>query len=201
MKRKHEEEPSEKDWFTLLKETKLDTVDDIVEKELLRHSVIVLHGEITEDLCNRVSKRLMFLHFRGKKDVLIILNSVGGEIFHGLLIFNTMEDLKKKGMKITVEARGLCASMGVSLLMGGTRRVASRYTRFLLHEVTSLSYGKVSELKEGVEKLEKLNEMLDEVISQRSKLTLAVLSKKTKKREWWLSSEEALKHGIIDAIV
>jgi ATP-dependent Clp protease protease subunit len=85
--------------------------------------------------------------------------------------------------------------------MGGTTRVASKYTRFLLHEVTSISYGKVSELKEGVEELEKLNEMLDEIIAQRSKLTLALLSKKTKKREWWLSSEEALKNGIIDGIV
>jgi ATP-dependent Clp protease protease subunit len=175
-------------------------VDDIVEYELLKHNTIVLHGELTEELCNRVSKQLLFLALRGAKEINIILNSVGGEVYHGLLVFNTLEDLKGRGINITIEARGLCASMGVLILMGATKRVAAKYTRFLLHETSSFTYGKVSEMKEGVQELERLNAMLDEIIVERTKINKKVLEEKTHKREWWLSAEEALKYGIIHEI-
>jgi ATP-dependent Clp protease protease subunit len=175
-------------------------VDDIVEYELLKHNTIVLHGELTEELCNRVSKQLLFLALKGAKKINIILNSVGGEVYHGLLVFNTLEDLKQRGIQVTIEARGLCASMGVLILMGATKRVAAKYTRFLLHETSSFTYGKVSEMKEGVQELERLNAMLDEIIIERTKINKKVLEEKTKKREWWLSAEEALKYGIIHEI-
>jgi len=181
--------------------SKQSQVDDTVEMTLLKNNTIVLHGELTEDLCNKVCKRLLYLAFSGAKEIKIILNSVGGEVYHGLLLFNTLEDLKKKGIQIDIEARGLCASMGVLILMGGSTRTASKYTRFLLHETSSFTYGKVSEMKEGVEELERLNAMLDEIIIERTKINATLLKNKTKKREWWLSAEEALKYEIITKIV
>jgi len=181
--------------------SKQSQVDDTVEMTLLKNNTIVLHGELTEDLCNKVCKRLLYLAFSGAKEIQIILNSVGGEVYHGLLLFNTLEDLKKKGIQIDIEARGLCASMGVLILMGGSTRTASKYTRFLLHETSSFTYGKVSEMKEGVEELERLNAMLDEIIIERTKINATLLKNKTKKREWWLSAEEALRYEIITKIV
>lgn len=197
-----EPEPQPKEPVTVeFLDKKEGVLSDIIELELLKNNTLVLHGELNEELCNKICKQLLFLSFKQAEKIYVILNSVGGEVYHGLLIFNTLEDLKKKGMHITVEARGLCASMGVLILMGGTERIASKYTRFLLHETSSFSYGKVSELKEGVEELEKLNLMLDEILVDRTKLSLKQLQKMTKKREWWLSTEEALKYGIIKRIV
>jgi len=196
-----ETEPEEPDGEPLQFVEKVERrVDDIVEYELLKHNTIVLHGELTEELCNRVSKQLLFLALKGTKKINIILNSVGGEVYHGLLVFNTLEDLKQRGIQVTIEARGLCASMGVLILMGATKRVAAKYTRFLLHETSSFTYGKVSEMKEGVQELERLNAMLDEIIIERTKISKKVLEEKTRKREWWLSAEEALKYGIIHEI-
>jgi len=176
-------------------------LDDTIELELLKNKTVVLHGELNEELCNKICKRLLYLHFKKAKEIHVILNSVGGEVYHALLIFNTLEDLKKKGMTIRVEARGLCASMGVWILMGASERISTKYTRFLLHETSSFTYGKVSEMKEGVEELERLNRMLDEIVTSRTNITSAKLEKKTKKREWWLSAEEALKYGIIQRII
>lgn len=199
-KRDKEDEPEAPETWEVL-DRKHSCVDDAIEFELLKHDTIVLHGELNEELCNRICKRLLFLHFNKSKEINIILNSVGGEVYHGLLIYNTLEDLKKKGLKINVEARGLCASMGVWVLMGASTRTATKYTRFLLHETASFSYGKVSEMKEGVEELERLNDMLNEIVISRTKINAALLEKMTKKREWWLSATEALKYGIVDRIV
>jgi len=201
MKRKnHDEEPTpDGDWKLLTKEQ--SGLEDKIEAEILKNKTIVLHGELDQELCSKICKRLLYLHFKKAKDIYLILNSIGGEVYHGLLIFNTLEDLKKKGDKITVEARGLCASMGLWILLGGSERTASKYTRFLLHETWTFTYGKVSELKEGIVELEKMSLMLDQILVDRSKLSLKELQQKTKKKDWWLSAEEALKYGIIDRIV
>lgn len=180
---------------------KNSTLEDKIDECLLEHGILVLHGELTEECCRTLCKQLLYLKLKGHQEIHVILNSIGGEVYHALLVFNTLEALKKEGMKIKVEARGLCASMGVWILMGGTKRVASRYTRFLLHETSSFTYGKVSEMKEGVEELERLNRMLDEILAERTKLTLDLIEKNTRKREWWLSAEEALQYGIIEEIV
>lgn len=176
-------------------------LEDKIDELLLENGIIVLHGELTEECCRNICKQLLYLKLKGLKKINIILNSIGGEVYHALLVFNTLESLKKEGMEIRVEARGLCASMGVWILMGGTKRVASKYTRFLLHETSSFTYGKVSEMKEGVEELERLNRMLDEILAERTKLTLDLIEKNTRKREWWLSAEEALQYGLIEEIV
>jgi len=177
------------------------TLDDKIDEKLLEEGIIVLHGELNETNCNSTARKLLYLESLGKKKIRMIMNSVGGEVYHGLLIYDTLEALKKKGIEVIVEARGVCASMGVVVLMGASKRVASKYTRFLLHEVSSWTYGKASEIQEESEELNRVNRMLDEIVANRSKITLKTLQKKTRKKEWWLSAEEALKLGLIDEIV
>jgi ATP-dependent Clp protease protease subunit len=196
-----EPEFGEEEILELLNKRNNWSLNEVIELVLLKNRIVMLHGELTEDYCNEISKELLFLFYRNVKEVTIILNSVGGEVFSGLLIFNTIEALKKKGMKINVETRGLCASMGVIILVAGTKRTASKYSRFLLHEISSISHGKASEIKEESEELDRLNKMLDEIVSSRSKLTMKKLGRKTKKHDWWFSAEEALEYGLIEEIV
>ena len=56
-------------------------------------------------------------------------------------------------------------------------------------------------MKEESQELLRLNKMLDEIVSSRSSISLEKLKKMTKKREWWLSAEQALHYGLIDEIV
>jgi len=196
--RNHNEEEGTKVDIEIPKE---GILDDQIEKCLLENNLLVIHGEMNEEGCNKVSRKLLFLQCKKAKNVKIVLNSVGGEVYHALLVYNTIEDLKKSGTKVSIEARGLCASMGVIILMAGTTRIASKYTRFLLHEVSSMTYGKASEVKEESRELTKLNLMLDEIIANRSKVSLKDLQKKTRKKDLWLSAEEALNWGLIDKVV
>ena len=187
--------------FKLERRTEIPDYMNDIERELLKHNTIVLHGELGEENCNRICKQLLYLGYKGAKEITVIMNSVGGEVYHALLIFNTLESLRRSGLKIIIEARGICASMGTIILMGASVRKATKYSRFLLHEVAGYSFGKASEVKEESEELMKLNKMLDEIISSHSKITLEKLKKMTKKREWWLSAEQAFRQGLVDEIV
>ena len=89
---------------------KATPLDDRLDGELLKNRIIVINGEIREDLVNSVCRRLIFLGTRrSKKPIRIILNSVGGEVFLGLLIFNTIKALVREGHQVHIETRGLAA--------------------------------------------------------------------------------------------
>jgi len=200
-KRRHDEEPYIPVTWELSKEKTPSNVDELIELELLKRKTIVLHGELTQEFCEKMCKRLLFLMTCKPKNITMILNSVGGNIFDGLLLYETMDSLAKNGTRLKIEARGLAASMAVILLQAGTERVATKHTRFLLHEASASAAGEASKLKDESEELDKLNSMLDQIIVSRCKITLIKLRKKTKRREWWLSAEEALKYGLIDKVV
>ncbi len=189
--------------WELMDKKRDNCLDELVEMELLKNDVIILHGELNEENSDRVSKRLLYLKYKGSKKIKIILNSVGGEIYHGLLIYDTLQDLTKAKIKVTIEARGLCASMAVTILQGASegQRFATAQTRFLLHEVSSFTYGKSSEIKDESIELEKLNTMLDDILIKRSTLTKEEICKNARRKDWWLSAEEALQHKVIDKVI
>lgn len=191
----------EEEWIPLGGKKPDSPLEDEINRFLLLNSILILHGEINEENCNSAARKLIYLQLKKVKSVKIILNSVGGEVYHGLLLYNTLEEMKKKGIEVIVEARGVCASMAVIILQGGKPRLASKYTRFLLHEASCWAYGKASEVKEESEELEKVNTMLDEILVKESKMTLKELQKRTRKKDWWISASEALKYGIIDKVI
>lgn len=196
-----EEQMEEQEILELLNKRNNWSLDEVIELVLLKNRTLIIYGELTENLCNDVCQRLLFLFYRGIRKINIILNSVGGDVFHGLLIFDTIEDLKSKGMEICIEARGLCASMGVIVLVSGSKRMASKYTRFLLHEITSTTCGKASEIKEDSQETGKVNKLLNEIISTKSKLSMKEIVKNTKGHNWWFSAEEAVKYGLIETVI
>ena len=176
-------------------------LDDKIDQHLLENRIVVLNGELKEALVDRICRRLIFLGtIDSKATVRIILNSVGGEVYLGLLIFNTILDLKKKGIKVIIETRGLAASMGCIILQAGTQRLASKYTRFLIHEISTFTFGKSSEVKEAAEETEKLNNLLREILAEKTGKTQEAIEKLWHKRDVWMSAQEALAFGLIDKI-
>lgn len=196
------EEPCQEHW-ELLEKKQNTQLDDLIEKELLKHELVVLHGELNEENASKLTKKLLFLQCKKAKKITVILNSVGGELFHGLLVYDTLKQLEKAKILVEIQARGLCASMACIILQAASpgMRKASAQTRFLLHEISSVTYGKSSVVKDESIELEKCNLMLEKIILERTKIKKEELEKNTKRKDWWLSAEEALKYRIIDEII
>ncbi len=189
------------EWEALDDERPRRAIEDFLDKELLESETIVLHGELKEELCHLVCKKLLYLASKGVKRIKIILSSAGGEVFHGLLLYNLIEDLKREGIEVIIEVKGLAASMAMVILQSASLRRVSKFSRLLIHEISSWTFGKASEVKEESEELQRVNMMLIEILSKRSKLTKKGIAKRIKKRDWWLSPEEALKYGLVDEVV
>ena len=86
---------------------------------LLKERIIMLSGEINDDIATLVVSQLLYLSsIDGKKDISIYINSPGGSVTAGMAIYDTMQLIDNDVKTICV---GLAASMGAFLLAGGTK--------------------------------------------------------------------------------
>jgi ATP-dependent Clp protease protease subunit len=179
---------------------KLDFEDE-VSRLLLCNRILILNGEINLGMAEDFVRELLYVFFKTKGTMKVILNSVGGEVYAGLFVYNSIKDLVNKGVNIEIEVRGLAASIGCIILLAGSKRVAPKSTRFLIHEIETLDWGKVSELEERAVEVRKLNNMLRDIIAERSGQSKENIDKLWTKKDVWYSAEEAKSFGLLDEVL
>ena len=88
------------------------TLDDNIRKKLLDSRIVSYIGEIGRSSAASLTRDLEYLGAMNRTPIKVVLNSVGGEVYAGFMIYNTIKSLVNQGIEVTVEARGLAASMG-----------------------------------------------------------------------------------------
>jgi ATP-dependent Clp protease protease subunit len=133
-------------------------------------------------------------------DMRIIFNSPGGSVLDGLALYDYIQELRSAGHYIETVTLGMAASMGGVLLQAGERRVAGRNAHILIHEVSSLNMGKVSEMEDELEFCKKLQTKILDILAERSTMSKAQIKRRWSRKDWWIDSQEALDLGFIDEI-
>lgn len=131
----------------------------------------------------------------GDEPITVVLNSPGGEVFAGLLLFDT---LRKSTANIITVTRGLAASMGSILSQAGDSRLVSPHSWFMVHEPSSIAWGKAGDIKREAKMLERLHDQLCDILAERSTLSKASIKQRSADKDWWMSAEEALEYGFFD---
>jgi ATP-dependent Clp protease, protease subunit len=132
----------------------------------------------------------------------VYVNSYGGQV-HALI---AMRDLIKTSIKpVSTICVGKAMSCGASLLAAGEKgmRFASPDSRILIHQVSSMTLGKASDIKADAAQIHDLNEMMLRNLAEDTGNSVQKIKKEIKGRDntdWTLTAEEALKWGIIDGI-
>ena len=130
----------------------------------------------------------------------VTFNSPGGSVHDGLALFDFLRHLRAEGHHLTTVALGRAASMGAVLLQAGDHRAVGANAFVMLHEVSSGSAGKVSELEESVELSRRLQKRLLVILAERSTMTMAAIQRKWARRDWWLDAEDAVALGFADEV-
>ena len=90
-----------------------------IYSRLLKDRIIMLSGQVTDDLANSIIAQLLFLDAQdSEKDIYLYINSPGGSVTAGLAIFDTMNFIKADVQTIVM---GMAASMGSFLLTAGEK--------------------------------------------------------------------------------
>ncbi len=145
-------------------------------------------------------------------EMTIRIFSPGGDVIAGMYLFDHLMGLRRKGHVIRTEAFGYAASMGGILLQAGNHRVVGKESYILIHEIQTAVRGKIGEIDDEVEFMHKIGDRILGIFAARSKeagehgtasqpLTKLQFKKRWTRTDWWLSSDEALRYGVVDEVV
>lgn len=143
-----------------------------------------------------------------KCDMEIVFTSPGGDVIHGLAMFDYIQALKRKGHRIVTKTYGMAASMAGILLQSGTERVSGKEAWVLIHEGSFRAGGDVGKVEDMVDWVKRIGERIVDIFATRAaaktgktpKSVADFIRKNWDRKDWWLSSDEMLRHGFIDRV-
>ena len=175
-----------------------ERVYDIYSR-LLKDRIIILSGEIDDNLANSVVAQLLYLDSINHDSINLYINSPGGSITAGMAIYDTMNYIKSKVSTICI---GMAASMAAFLLSSGEKKM--RYIlpngEVMIHQPLGGAQGQATEIKIAAERILKLKEKLNKILSENTGQSLEKIQNDTE-RDYFLSSCEALEYGLVDKIL
>lgn len=131
----------------------------------------------------------------------IELVTPGGEIIHGLRLYDELLRFRTAGHHLTIRVRGEAASMGCVILQAADVREAGPSSFIMAHRAAGGAEGTADQMEDQLQLMKKLEGRIYEILAQRSGQTTAFWKKRLgQRKDQWYSAEEALKVGLIDAI-
>ena len=166
---------------------------------ILKNRIILLSGEIDDNTANIVIAELLYLDSINNDDISLYINSPGGSVSAGMAIFDTMNYIKSDVSTICI---GMAASMAAFLLACGKsgKRYCLPNSEVMIHQPLGGVQGQATEIKIVAERIIKLKNKLNQIVSEKTNKKLSEIEKDTD-RDYYMNSQEALEYGIIDKII
>ena len=170
-----------------------------IYSRLLRDRIIMLSGEIDDNLANSVVAQLLYLDSINHDTISLYINSPGGSITAGMAIYDTMNYVKSNVSTICI---GMSASMAAFLLSCGQKglRYALPNSEVMIHQPLGGAQGQATEIKIAAEHILKLKERINKILSKNTGQDLEKIQNDTE-RDYFLSADEALDYGLIDKVI
>ena len=171
-----------------------------IYSRLLKERIIFLGTPINDAVSSTVIAQLLFLEAEDpKKDIYMYINSPGGLITAGFAILDTMNYIKPD---ISTICMGQAASRAAILLSMGKKgkRRALENSRVMIHQPLGGATGQASDIEIHTKEILFLRDKLNTILSNNTGQSVEQIEKDTN-RDNFMSSESALKYGIIDEII
>lgn len=171
-----------------------------IYSRLLNERIIFLGGGIDDHTANLIIAQLLYLdHTDPKKDISLYINSPGGSVTAGLAIIDTMNFIKADVSTICV---GIAASMGALILSSGKKgkRFSLPNSEVMIHQVMGGTEGQASDIAINAKHILRTKDTLNKILAANTNKKMDQVEKDSD-RDYWMTSDEAKKYGIIDDII
>lgn len=180
---------------------KSDKISSVWEKSLFESRTVLLFGEITMELAQKISAQLLAFSAHDKtKPIKLIINSPGGHAESGYTIHDMIKFVE---CPIQVIGSGCVASAAAIIFLGAKKenRFALNNTRFLLHQPISTGMrGFAEDIKIHAEEIIKMKERINQMIAFETNNPVEKVRKDTE-RDYWLSVDEAKSYGMLHKVI
>jgi ATP-dependent Clp protease, protease subunit len=172
-----------------------------LEKYFFENRTVELWGTVEDKSAREVVTKLRLLDAdRPGEEIKFFINSPGGVVTSGMVIYDTMKMLKSP---VSTICMGLAASMGSILLSGGVkgRRFVYPHSEIMIHQPSLGGYmqGVSIDLEITAKQTKRVKEVSARILAENcGKKTEQIL--KDFDRDYWMDAKEAVEYGIVDHI-
>jgi ATP-dependent Clp protease protease subunit len=167
---------------------------------LLKDRIVFLGQEIDDAIANVIVAQLLFLDAEEpEKDIMLYINSPGGELNAGMSIYDTMQFLH---CDVATVVTGMAASMASFLLAAGAKgkRYALPHATVMIHQPLAGFRGQATDIEIHAKQILKSREMINELYAQHTGQPIEKIARDTD-RDNFMTAPEAKDYGLIDEVL
>jgi len=156
---------------------KKDDIDQFMDSDIYLPTRTIYMGSITSGddgeggvdyaLAERMIKALHILDSQapnGDKPIVIIMNNVGGDVFHGMAIYDAIKNCKNH---VTIKAYGHAMSMGSIILQAADQRMMSKNSRIMIHYGSNGVSGHAKTTYKWTDEIKKFDKFMEELFLEK----------------------------------
>lgn len=129
-------------------------------------------------------------------DIVIKLNSPGGDVFEGIEIYNYLKDHPSN---VTVEVTGVAASAATFITAGANEVIMNVGTSLMIHEASTFAWGNKSDIQKTLNALGTIDESILSIYSEKTGQSNEQLEE-WMNEEKWFTADEAVEFGFADSV-
>jgi ATP-dependent Clp protease protease subunit len=167
---------------------------------LLKERIIFLGMPISDQVANLIVAQLLYLdHDDPDRPISMYINCPGGVIYHGLAIYDTMQQVQAPVSTIAV---GVTASMGTVLLAAGTKgyRYALPNATVHMHPAGGSAQGYAPDVEIQYKELKRVEDLIHQTLASHSGQTVEQIAADFD-RDRFMTAYEAVEYGLVDQVL
>ena len=167
---------------------------------LLKNRIIMLGTPINDQIANLIVAQLLYLAREdSSKPISMYINSPGGQVYSGLAIYDTMQQIE---CPVSTVAVGFTASFGTVLLTAGTKgmRYALPNATVHMHQPLGGAQGQASDIEIQAREILRLRTSLNGILSKHTGQPIERIEEDTD-RDIYMDAEAAMKYGLVDEVL
>lgn len=170
------------------------------DRKFIEQRKIFLWGPVDDRSAKDITSRLLYLDAVDPgKEIKFYINSPGGVVTSGMVIYDTMQMIESP---VSTICMGMAASMGSILLSGGKkgRRFIFPHGEVMIHQPSGGGQGTSADLEIMAEQIRRIKALGAKILADNCGQPFEKVMKDFD-RDYWMDGEESVKYGIVDEVL
>lgn len=133
-------------------------------------------------------------------ELVVEINSVGGDVMAGLGIYNMLRNWAKDGKVVTTRVTGVAASIASIIALAGDKREMPKNTFAMVHQASTFAVGTADDMRDAADTLDKVDSSLRGIYMDRMGVDEAK-AKEIMAKDTWLTADESMDLGFATALI
>lgn len=133
-------------------------------------------------------------------ELVVEINSVGGDVMAGLGIYNMLRNWAKDGKTVTTRVTGVAASIASIIALAGDKREMPKNTFAMVHQASTFAVGTADDMRDAADTLDKVDGSLRGIYMDRMGVD-ETKAKEIMAKDTWLTADESVDLGFATALI